>query len=152
MILYESLLSGMDKVMEQGDSITDPFNVLDVIDIFMENTFIDVLRHLDVNKLYDKTRDFKYHEWEDYMRCKYFLVLSLELQEILAKFTWWLCHQVLYEQRDSKIIDLSEIISNKSLYNSGRLYIYTSNVVVYTLSISIDTAGALQVRFKNKLN
>jgi hypothetical protein len=106
----------------------------------------------NVNKLYDKTRDFKYHEWEDYMRCKYFLVLSPELQEILAKFTWWLCHQVLYEQCDSKIIDLSEIISNKSLYNSGRLYIYTSNVVVYTLSISIDTAGALQVRFKNKLN
>ena len=149
MILYESLLSGIDKVIEQGDLITDPFYVLNVKDINASARFVDLLNNLDDLKLYNETTNFNYADWEDYMRCTYFLTYNDHNREILARFAWWLCHQVVYEQKGSKNIDLSKIIFDKSLYKSIRLYIYTSNVVEYTLAFTIATGIELQVRFKN---
>lgn len=149
MILYESLLSGMDKVMEQGDLITDPFYVLNVKDINASVKFVDLLNNLDDHKLYNETTNFNYADWEEYMRCTYFLTYNDHNREMLARFAWWLCHQAVYEQKGSKNIDLSKIISDKSLYKSVRLYIYTSNVVDYVIHISAASGADLQIRFKN---
>ena len=150
MQLYEGILSGMDEVIEHGNKITDPFSVLEVTNIYVSKEFVKLLKGLDYDKLIDNTTNFNYDDWENNMNRIYFLLYSKKTQEIITRFAWWVCHQVLYEQHGNKLIDISKIFSENFLYNQLRLYIYTCNVVEYTISVNFpDSNETLQIKFKN---
>lgn len=151
MKLYEGILAGMDKVIEHGDKITDPFNVLEVTDICVSKGFVELLKCLNYDKLINNTANFNFDDYENCI-CNN-LLYSIKTQNIIAKFAWWVCHHILYEQHGNRLIDVSEIMSNDCLYNQLRLYIYTSNVIEYVISVRFtDSNEELQIRFKNKDN
>ena len=152
MLHFGSILSGQDTMLKEGDTVTDPFNVLNVKDIYIDKEFAVLLQHIDYNKLINSTANFSLLEWEQYMRYNCFLLYSPKDQEIIARFAWWLCYQVLYVQKNNKYIDISDILCDKSLNNQLRLYIYTSNVVEYTIAASLHNGPQIQIRFTDKTN
>ena len=104
-------------MLKEGDAVTDPFNVLNVKDIYIDKEFAVLLQRIDYNKLIDNTANFSLLEWEQYMKYNYFLLYTPKDQEIIARFAWWLCYQVLYVQKNNKYIDISDILCDKSLNN-----------------------------------
>jgi hypothetical protein len=139
-------------MLKEGDVVTDPFNALNVKDIYIDKEFAVLLQHIDYNKLLDNTANFSLLEWEQYMKYNYFLLYAPKDQEIIARFAWWLCYQVLYVQTNNKYIDISDILCDEYLNNQLRLYIYTSNVVEYTIAASLPNGSQIQIRFTDKTN
>ena len=102
------------------------------------------------DRLIDNTTNFNYDDCENKMNDKYFLLYSQKTQEIIARFAWWVCHQILYEQHGNKLIDIKEIFNADFLYNQLRLYIYTCNVIENVISVNFpDNKESLQIKFKN---
>ena len=150
MKIYEGILAGMDKVIEHGNNITDPFNVLEVTYINVSEEFVELLKCLDYDKLINNTTNFNYDEWEQYMKYNYFLLYTPKDQEIITRFAWWICNQVLYEQHGKKIIDCNNIFSDGCLYNQLRLYIYTCNIIENIISVDfLDRKEPIRIKFKN---
>ena len=143
-------------MLKEGDLVTDPFNALNVKDIYIDKEFAVLLQHIDYNKLINSTANFSLLEWEQYMRYNYFynyfLLYSPKDQEIIARFAWWLCYQVLYVQKNNKYIEISDILCYASLNNQLRLFIYTSNVVEYTIAATSSEGSQIQIRFTDKSN
>ena len=152
-MLHFGILAGQDKVLEAGDNFTDPFNALDVKDICIDREFAVLFNDIDYDKLIDYTANFNYVEWEQYMRYNYFMLYTQKDQEIITRFAWWLCHQVLYEQRNQKFIDLTNILYENSPHNQLRLYIYNSNAMFdYNIAATLSTGSQILILFKNKTN
>jgi hypothetical protein len=151
-MLHFGILAGQDKTLEIGDIVTDPFNVLNVKDIYIDKEFTILLQHIDYNKLINSTANFSLLEWEQYMKYNYFLLYTPKDQEIIARFAWWLCYQILYVQKNNKYINISDILRDEYLNNQLRLYIYTSNVVEYTIAAALHDGPQIQIRFTDKTN
>ena len=150
MRLYEGILAGQDDTITYGNNITDPFNVLEITDINASKGFVELLKGLKYDRLIDNTTNFNYDDCENKMNDKYFLLYSQKTQEIIARFAWWVCHQILYEQHGNKLIDIKEIFNADFLYNQLRLYIYTCNVIENVISVNFpDNKESLQIKFKN---
>lgn len=139
-------------MLKEGDAVTDPFNALNVKDIYIDKEFAVLLQHIDYNKLIDNTANFSLLEWEQYMKYNYFLLYAHKDQEIITRFAWWLCYQILYVQTNNKYIDISDILCDDYLNNQLRLYIYTSNVVEYTIAATSYEGSQIQIRFADKTN
>ena len=142
---------GQDDMIEHGDHITDPFNVLNVTYINTSEEFVELLKCLDYDKLINSTTNFNYNEWESTSNIQFYsLLYSKKTQEIIARFAWWICNQVLYEQHGEKIINCSDIFSDECLYNQLRLYIYTCNVIENVISIDfLNNKEPIRIKFKN---
>lgn len=151
MMLHFGILMGQDDMIEHGDYITDPFNVLGVTYIDTYEVFVELLKCLDYNKLINSTTNFNYDEWESTSNVQFYsLLYSKKTQEIIARFAWWICHQVLYEQREKRIIDCTDIFYDDCLYNQLRLYIYTCNVIENVISVDfLDNKEPIRIKFKN---
>ena len=151
MILHFGILMGQDDMIELGDRITDPFNVLDVTYINVSEGFVELLKCLDYDKLISNTTNFNYDEWESTSNVQFYrLLYSKKTQEIIARFAWWTCHQVLYEQHGEKIIDCTDIFYDDCLYNQLRLYIYTCNVIENVISVDfLDNKEPIRIKFTN---
>lgn len=151
MLHFGSILSGQNKILEEGDILTDPFNALAVEDICIEKQFAVLFNHIDYNKLVEYTANFNYIEWEQYMKYNYFMLYTQKDQEVIVRFAWWLCHQILYEQHNQKIIDLNDILFKNSPYNQLRLYIYTSNPKLgYSIAAELANGSQILILFKNE--
>lgn len=139
-------------MLKEGDAVTDPFNVLNVKYIYIDKEFAVLLQHIDYDKLLHSTANFSLLEWEEYMKYNYFLLYSPKDREIIARFAWWLCYQVLYVYTNNKYINISDILCDDYLNNQLRLYIYTSNVVEYTIAAASSEGSQIQIRFSDKTN
>ena len=96
---------------------------------------MDDKRKADIQKYIDSLANTDAYNEDSY-------VIRLENFEGPIDLLWFLI-------RRSKI-DISEIFSENFLYNQLRLYIYTCNVVEYTISVNFpDNNETLQIKFKN---
>lgn len=157
MMLHFGILAGQDKILEEGDIVTDPFNVLDVKEVYIDKEFAVLFNDIDYNKLVDCTANFNRIEWDQYIQYLKFpqfaMMYNEKEREVIVRFAWWLCHQVVYKQKDQRIIQLDSILSDNSLYNQLRLYIYTGNANLdYHLRGALTTEAGILILFKDKTN
>ena len=67
-MLHFGILAGQDETLEIGDYVTDPFNVLNVSEVYIDKEFAVLFNDIDYNKLVDCTANFDRIDWDQYIQ------------------------------------------------------------------------------------
>lgn len=108
--IYNSILSDVDTTLKEGDRCVDPFNILDVFSILIDENFICYFNNIDTSKL-NTSVDFDIEYWLNNIpinilnRSNDFIIkpLDLDTQVYILKFAWWCCNCLLqsyYSEQD----------------------------------------------------
>ena len=112
--------------------MTDPFNVLEVVSIEANRSFMSLLSEIDINELREKT-NLDDVDYENFLNINSYIFLSEESKEKMLRISWLICNIILYNNEliDKKLtkttIDLSKILQKTSIENSiVKIYITSS--------------------------
>jgi hypothetical protein len=126
------LLDNIEDNLKNGNKMTDPFNVLEVVYIEANRPFMPLLSEIDIDELREKTT-LEYIDYENVLNINNYIFLSEESKEKILRLSWLICNIVLYKNEliDKKLtkttIDLSKILQKTSIENSiVKIYINSS--------------------------
>lgn len=140
--------------------MTDPFNVLEVVAIEANRSFMSLLSKIDINDLREKSSLY----YENFLNINTHIFLSEESKEKMLRISWLICNIILYKNEliDKKLtkttIDLSKILQKTSIENSiVKIYINSSYKYNckddikenYNKLLIIQDESALEIIFKN---
>lgn len=143
--------------------MTDPFNVLEVVSIEANRSFMSLLSEIDIDELREKT-SLDYIDYENFLNINSYIFLSEESKEKMLRISWLICNIILYKNEliDKKLtkttIDLSKILQKTSIENSiVKIYITSSYKYNYKDDIKEDykkllitkDESTLEIIFKN---
>lgn len=100
--IYNSILSDVDITLHEGDCLVDPFNILGVFSILIDERFIQYLNNIDTSKL-NASVNFDVDYWLNNIpidianKSGNFTIkqLDLDTQLYILKFAWWCCNSLL---------------------------------------------------------
>lgn len=153
-ILYHSILSDVEENISNGDTILDPFNMLEVIDISVVNDISSVVEKIDLDNLFNETDSFDIDKWEYLVNTDKYLLVSEDIKNIIIRLAWWLCREITcvqynYEKDIHIKIDINSIFP---LHNRTNFYIYkyTTNPDIYKMVIDLPGKDVkLSIKFCN---
>ena len=155
MDLYNSILSGRVVIKENANNHFDPFNVLNVCSLSttenMNNISNFFKEYIDFNKL---NIDININKWKYLIHSNRYLLVSNDLTQSILKFSWWICNEILYNQKTFKNIDIKQILKDNKTHEHISIYIhkcfnYSYKKDEYNLIIHLDNDTKIIIGFEN---
>lgn len=140
-----SILDEIEETLDYGDKAADPFKILDVKSIKVDNDFINVFDIIDLENLFNETTDFEEEKWEDLISQ---LVISEEDKAYLTRFSWWICREILFGPEGTHLINIVDILKNQEKNFYVKIFIYTMNDF-HRIGINLPTGAGIVIKFKN---
>lgn len=146
-MLYNiSILDDVDTILNCGDELIDPFNLLKVNSITADNGFLLFLfKNINIEKLYKETLDFDFEKW--WYNLYNNLFITEHSKEVILRFSWLLCKNILSDSIAHKI-NISNLLNNskKLLYINVYTYRYEDN---YIFKFELENEFSLEIKFKD---
>ena len=144
MIGSSSILSDVDITIDNGDELVNPFNFLDVKSIKLDPRFNKLFENIDLEKLYSETCDFDPTDWMDIFGV---VLIQEDLREVLLRFAWWMCREIIFSPNMTTRINISDLLNNSEDLLYINIYIYHSDA--YWFVFQLKEGPKMVVKFLN---
>lgn len=144
MIGSSSILSDVDITIDNGDELINPFNLLDVQSIKLDPKFNALFESIDLEKLYSETCDFDPTDWMDIFGV---VLIQEDLREVLLRFAWWMCREIIFSPNKTTKINISDLLNNSEDLLYINIYIYHSDA--YWFVFQLKDGSKMVVKFLN---
>ena len=146
---YGSLLDDMEVVLDDIDKCADPVSRFDVEQIQASNFLFEFINnYIDAQKLYDCTNKFNYNYWYNLPLDYSHTFVSEKYIEMAYRVVWYILKSILDNENHTKIVDISQLLTDDSLYKTVRLYIY-KKCDGYWVNITYNDNTFIKIKLKN---
>ena len=142
-----SILSDTEDILEYGDNITDPFNILDVKALKIDGDFSAIFSMIDIDNLDNETSEFNEDYWEGAIGGQDFLLMTPELKSFYLRFAWWICREIIYSPNGTNHLNIADLLKDGSDFNI-KIFIYHTGVY-YKLAVMGPSGTQLIIKFKD---
>lgn len=140
-----SILDNIDNQFSYGDKVVDPFTILDVRSIKIDSEFIEVFEIIDLENLYNETSDFDINNYQ-HLICQ--LMTDEDDREILLRFSWWICRELIFSPEGKHYINIIDICKDQEKDTYLKIFIYHLNGF-YRIGINVPDGPGIIIKFTN---